>query len=81
MRQTPPMTSSRGAADPAAVQSAAAELSVVADHVDRYRERVHGLVRPLANTNHDDVIAAVYEAERSLRSASRALERAVKLLR
>jgi hypothetical protein len=65
------MSSSRGAADPAAVQSAAAELSVVADHVDRYRERVHGVVRPLT----------VYEAERSLRSAARALERAVKLLR
>lgn len=74
------MTSSRGAADPAAVRSTAAELSVVADHVDRYRDRVQGLVRPLLGTKHDDAVSAVYEAERSLRSAARALERAVKLL-
>lgn len=62
-------------------ESTAAELSVAADHVDRYRERVHGLVQPLLGGDHDDAVSAMYEAERSLRAASRALERAVKLLR
>jgi hypothetical protein len=59
----------------------AAELSVAADHVDRYRERVAGLVTPLLGGDHDDAVAAMFEAERSLRSASRALERAVRLLK
>jgi hypothetical protein len=75
------MSTSRGAADPSLVASTAAELSVASDHVDRYRDRVHGLVQPLLGTNHDDAIAAMYEAERSLRSATRAIERAIKLLR
>lgn len=75
------MSSSRGAADPALIASTAAELSVAADHVDRYRDRVRGLTQPLLGTHHDDAISAMYEAERSLRSATRALERAIKLLR
>jgi len=61
--------------------STKAELSVAADHVDRYRERVAGLVQPLLGGSHDDAIAAMYEAERALRTASRALERAAKLLK
>jgi hypothetical protein len=64
-----------------AARSTAAELSVAADHVDRYRERVHGLLQPLLGSDHDDAVSAMYEAERSLRAAGRALERAVKLLR
>jgi hypothetical protein len=60
--------------------AAAAELSVAADHVDRYRERVVGLVTPLLGGDHDDAVAAMFEAERALRSAHRALERASRLL-
>lgn len=61
--------------------SAEAELSVIADHLERYRERVVGLVPTLRGEGeHDDAIAAIYEAERSLRSAHRALTRASRLL-
>ncbi|MEZ5251249.1 MAG: hypothetical protein R2713_19130 [Ilumatobacteraceae bacterium] len=59
------MSSTRRTVDPDVIRSAAAELSVAADHVDRYRERVHGLVLPLQGGNHDDAVAAMYEAERS----------------
>lgn len=63
--------------------SAEAELSVIADQLERYRERVTGVVPQLRSTEHahDDAIAALFEAERSLRSAHRALERATRLLR
>lgn len=60
--------------------TAAAELSVAADHVETYRERVAALAMPLQGGNHDDVVAAMFEAERALRSASRSLDRAVRLL-
>lgn len=58
----------------------AAELTVTAEHVSRYRERIAGLVPQLKDGEHDDVVAAIYEAERSLRAAHRALDRAAKLL-
>jgi Co/Zn/Cd efflux system component len=60
--------------------TAAAELSVAADHVENYRARVAALVLPLQGGNHDDVVAAMFEAERALRSAGRSLDRAVRLL-
>jgi hypothetical protein len=60
--------------------TASAELSVASDHVERYRERVAALALPLQGGNHDDVVAAMFEAERALRSASRSLDRAVRLL-
>jgi hypothetical protein len=63
--------------DPA---STAAELSAVADTVDRSRERVARLVEPYLGTEREDVVAAIYEAERQLRSAERGLRRALKLL-
>lgn len=59
---------------------AAAELTVTADHVDRYRQRIAALAAPLLGSDHDDVVAAIYEAERSLRTAQRSLERAARLL-
>ena len=58
----------------------AAELAVTADHVERYRQRIAAVATPLRDGQHDDVVAAIYEAERSLRSAQRSLDRAVKLL-
>lgn len=60
--------------------SVSAELSVTAEHVDRYRQRVAGLATPLIGGAHDDAVAAIFEAERALRTAQRMLERAVKLL-
>lgn len=60
--------------------SAEAELSAIADQLERYRERVVALVPSLRGGNHDDVIAALFEAERSLRSAGRAIDRAGRLL-
>ena len=60
--------------------STAAELSAVADTVGRYRQRVAGLAEPYLGSDREDIIAAVYEAERQLRGAERALQRALKLL-
>jgi hypothetical protein len=57
-----------------------AELTVTAEHVDHYRQRVAGLATPLIGGAHDDAVAAIFEAERALRTAQRMLERAVKLL-
>lgn len=58
----------------------AAELSVTAEHVERYREWVAALVQPLLGGHHDDAIAAMFEAERALRTAQRLLDRASGLL-
>ena len=61
--------------------SAEAELSVISDQIERYRDRVVGIIPALRGGEHDDTIAAIFEAERSLRSAHGALERAGRLLR
>ena len=62
--------------------SAEAELSVIADHLERYRERVVGLVPTLRGEGeHDDAIAAIYEAERGLSTAIRLLQRATRTAR
>ncbi len=58
----------------------AAELSAVSDTVERSRERVAQLAEPYLGTEREDVVAAIYEAERQLRSAERGLRRALKLL-
>jgi hypothetical protein len=60
--------------------STAAELTAVADTVGRSRERVAHLAEPYLGTEREDVVAAIYEAERQLRSAQRAIQRALKLL-
>ena len=46
--------------------STAAELAAVAETVGRYRERVAGLAEPYLGTEREDIVAAVYEAERQL---------------
>ncbi len=56
------------------------ELSAAALSVDAYRERVASLVDHVEATR-EDVIAAIYEAERALISAYRALLRAEKAAR
>ncbi len=62
----------------------AAELSVIADAVDRYGQRVTTLVqselpRIDPDGRHDDLLSALHEAERSLRTAHRGLARAQRL--
>ena len=63
-----------------AASSTAAELAALADTVGRSRQRVAGLAEPYLGTEREDIVAAVYEAERQLRGAERALQRALKLL-
>lgn len=59
--------------------AAAAELGVAADTVGSYRRRVADLVGPDLGADRDDLISAIYEAERALRTAERLLDRARKV--
>lgn len=60
--------------------SAASELRVIADTVDRQRERVGAIAEPFLGTEREDVVASVHEAERQLLIAGRSLQRAIKAL-
>ena len=60
--------------------SAAAELHVIADTIDRQRDRVAALAEPYLGTEREDVVTTVHEAERQLHIAARALRRAIKTL-
>jgi len=51
----------------------------MADHVDRYQQEVGDFVPGYQVTQHDDVVGALVEAERALRTAARLLRRAAKL--
>jgi len=57
----------------------AAELSAALEAVGSYRRRVGELVVPHLGTEREDLIAAIYEAERALRTAERVLQRALKV--
>lgn len=59
--------------------AAAAELGAAADTVGSYRRRVADLVGPDLGPNRDDLVSAIYEAERALRTAERLLDRARKV--
>lgn len=59
--------------------SALAELAAIAEGVDRYRARVADLVTPDLRRGHEDLVAAIYEAERTLRHAHRQVVRAEKV--
>jgi hypothetical protein len=59
--------------------NASAALSVMADHVERYQQEVGDLVPDYQLSQRDDVVTALVEAERALRSAARGLRRAAKL--
>ena len=59
--------------------NASAALSVMADHVDRYQQEVGELLPGYQLHQRDDVVTALVEAERALRSAARCLRRAAKL--
>ena len=58
----------------------AAELNVIADTIERQRERVGSLAHPFLGTDREDVVSTVHEAERQLLMASRALRRALRTL-
>ncbi|HZI43587.1 MAG TPA: hypothetical protein VFD53_00120 [Ilumatobacter sp.] len=60
--------------------SAAAELAVMADTIERHRERVAALVTPFLGTEQEDVVTSIHEAERQLMIATRALRRSIKSL-
>ncbi|NNE12857.1 MAG: hypothetical protein HKN41_11515 [Ilumatobacter sp.] len=60
--------------------SAATELRVIADTVERQRDRVGAIAEPFLGTEREDVVATVHEAERQLLIATRALQRAIKAL-
>jgi hypothetical protein len=60
--------------------SAATELHVIADTIDRQRARVGAIAEPFLGTERDDIVTTVHEAERQLLMASRALRRAIKTL-
>lgn len=59
--------------------NASAALSVMADHVDRYQQEVGDFVPDYQLRQHDDVVTALVEAERALRTAARCVRRAAKL--
>jgi len=61
------------------VEATAAELSAAAEAISSYQRRVGDLVAPHLGTERDDLVAAIYEAERALRSAERLLQRAAKV--
>ncbi len=62
-----------------AATATAAELSAAAEAIASYRQRVAALVGTHLGTEREDLVAAIYEAERALRTAERVLQRAVKV--
>ena len=60
--------------------SATTQLTVIADTVERQRDRVAAIAEPFLGTEREDVVTTVHEAERQLLMASRALRRAIKTL-
>lgn len=65
---------------PSDTSSASAELQVVADAVERQRDRVAAVAEPFLGTARDDVVTVIHEAERQLQIAARTLRRAVRTL-
>jgi hypothetical protein len=58
----------------------AATLTVIAEHVERYRQQL-AEVGPLGvPAEREDIRAAILEAERGLRNAERQIRRALKLI-
>jgi len=56
-----------------------AELSSAAEAIGAYQRRVGGLAAVHADDDREDLVAAIYEAERALGIAERTLRRAIKL--
>jgi hypothetical protein len=62
-----------------AATATAAELSAAAEAIGSYQRRVAALAGPHLGTEREDLVAAIYEAERALRTAERTLQRALKV--
>ncbi len=62
-----------------ATDATAAELSAAVEAISTYQRRVGSLAGPHLGTEREDLVAAIYEAERALRTAERLLQRAVKV--
>ena len=62
-----------------APSSTHAVLTVITDHVERYGHEVAHLAEGLTLDHDGELIAAIYEAERALRGAARALRRAARV--
>lgn len=60
--------------------SISAELNAAVDAINRYRTRVAALLETVG-PDHEDLVSAMYEAERALVNAERLLARAEKLAR
>lgn len=67
-----------GAVVAASLERTTAELTTISDHIAQYRDRVAGLAEPFVGTDRDDLVVAIHEAERQLRSAERSLQRAIR---
>lgn len=57
----------------------AAELSAAAEAINGYQRRVGRLVEDFRAGDRDDLVSALYEAERSLGIAERTIRRALRL--
>ncbi len=56
-----------------------AEIGAVIEGIESFRSRSASLAEPLIGTPNEDLLATLWEAERSLKTALRALQRAQKL--
>ncbi len=60
------------------LERTSSELSTIADNIGRFRERVAAMAEPFVGSDRDDLVGAIHEAERQLRSAERSLSRAIR---
>lgn len=58
-----------------------AELSALEEHLARCRDRIERLITPLSSSEREDILSPLYESERLLRSAERAISRAERATR
>lgn len=58
------------------LSSLSAEVAALTELLSRSRDRLVSLTEPLNASEHEDVLASLYEAERLLRASERALMRA-----
>ncbi len=75
----PAASSSQSSPSDSSIQSAAAQLAIIADSIGQYRVRVADLAQPFVGTTRDDLVTAIHEAERQLRNAERGLIRAARI--
>jgi hypothetical protein len=69
-----------GLAHSAAMPSDGAALASILTALGDLEARIAALVAPYEGSDREDVVGALYEAERSLRAAQRAVERAERSL-